>query len=136
MGSLLTAIPALAVLVANLEALTRSSRLRSVIKANVELLDSLPDDYPSRTTLAAHIEALVDTLVQRQCRQFQLVTTIGGSFGVTVTLAGLALLPVIFAGLELIGVLDTEPQTRQNLWLVLAFYAGLGIYCGRFAFRA
>lgn len=66
MGNLLqTVIPAaVTFLVGYQGALTRTSRLRKSIRADMDLLDALPDGHPSRATLTTHVEELVDTLVR------------------------------------------------------------------------
>lgn len=67
MSSLLqTVIPAvLGFIVAYQGGLTRTSRLNSTIRSNVDLLDKLPADSPRRAVLAVHNDELVDTLIRR-----------------------------------------------------------------------
>jgi hypothetical protein len=138
MGSLLqTVIPAaLAFLVAYQGGVTRTSRLRSIIRANVELLGSLPADHPSRTTLTAHIEELVDTLVRRERRRFEPITPAGSSFGACVTITMVALLGIILMAAEATGVYVPEPPTRGDRWWGMAFYAVLAVCFAGFALKA
>jgi hypothetical protein len=132
-----TVIPAaLAFLVAYQGGLTRTSRLRSTIRANVELLDKLPAGHPSREALTAHIEELVNTLIRRQRRRFEPITRAGMSFGANVTGAMVALLGVVVMVLEATGVREPEPLTRQDMQWALAFYAGLAVCFAVFAFKA
>jgi hypothetical protein len=93
-----TVIPVMVTaLVAGRVAITRTGRLRSTIRANVELLGTLPADHPSREDLATHIEELVDTLVVREQRQFDPMTWIGAwiifwTLSTTIGLLGTALM--------------------------------------------
>jgi hypothetical protein len=70
-GLLQTVIPAvLAALVGSRVTVTLIGRLRRTIQVNIELLDKLPADHPSREDLYEHVEELVDTLVWREQSQF------------------------------------------------------------------
>jgi hypothetical protein len=136
-----TVIPAvLAFVVAYQGGLTRTSRLRSIIRANVQLLDSLPADHPSRATLTAHIEELVGTLVRRQRRRFEPITPAGASFGANVVGTLLMLLVVFAWALQMAGVWvpdpDPEPTARADQWIAMAFYVFLALCFAGFAFKA
>jgi hypothetical protein len=73
-----TVIPAaVTFLVGYQGALTRTSRLRKSIRAEMEMLDALPDGHPSRATLTTHVEELIDTLVRREARQFEPIIPVG-----------------------------------------------------------
>ena len=76
--TIITAV--LGVLAAYRGALTRTSRLRGIIRADLELLNALPADHPSRATLTAHVGQLVDALTHREIRQFQPSTPPGIAF--------------------------------------------------------
>jgi hypothetical protein len=114
---------------------TRSSRLRNIIREHVELLDKLPADHPSRETITAHIELLVNTLVQRERHQFQ-PTTARVSVGVTATLAGLFLLGSAVVAAEAVGWYTPEPQTPGDIWTDLVVFLVIGIGCAWYALRA
>jgi hypothetical protein len=61
-----TVIPAAATFLVGYQgALTRTSRLRKSIRADMDLLGALPDGHPNRATLTTHVEELIDTLVRR-----------------------------------------------------------------------
>jgi hypothetical protein len=133
-----TVIPAaLAFVVAYQGGLTRTSRLRSIISANVELLGKLPADDPSRATLAAHTGELVETLVRRQRRKFEPMTRAGASFGANVALTLVTLLLVFAWGLQMAEVWkpDPEPTPRGDQWIAMAFYVFLAVCFAGFAFR-
>jgi Na+/H+ antiporter NhaD/arsenite permease-like protein len=138
MSSLLQTLipPTLAALIAYPAILSRTSRLRSIIRADLDLLDSLPADHPSRATLTTHIEELVDTLVRREQRRFQPITPAGTRFGANVAITLIALLAVILMAVEVAGVYRPEPVDREALWWGLGFYALLGVCCASFAVRA
>jgi hypothetical protein len=138
MGSLLqTVIPAaLAFIVAYQGGLTRTSRLSSIIRANIDLLDKLPADHPSRATLEAHNGELVEMLVLRQRRRFEPFTRAGVSFGANVTLAGLMVTVVCGMALQAAGVWHSDPLTRGELWGGTGFYGALALCFAGFAFRA
>jgi hypothetical protein len=101
-------IPALlTALVAGRVVVTRTGRLRRTIQANVELLDALPADHPSREDLASHIEDLVDTLVVREQGQFDPMTWIAAWIGLWATIAAFGLF-----GAALM-VMDPLPRTAR-----------------------
>jgi hypothetical protein len=93
-----TVIPAvLTALIASRVAITRTGRLRSTIQANVELLDKLPANHPSREDLNEHVEELVDTLIRREYQQFEPVTEIAAviyfyAIQIAMGLAGITLM--------------------------------------------
>jgi hypothetical protein len=118
--------------------LTRTSRLRSIIRANVELLGSLPDDHPSREALSAHIEDLVGTLVRRQRRRFEPITRAGVSFGANVAFALVTLLLVAAVVSQMVGLWrpSREPLSRGDLWVNLVLYGALTVCFAGFAVRA
>jgi hypothetical protein len=111
-----TVIPAvLAALVAYQGGLTRTTRLRGMIRANVDLLGTLPADHPSRATLEAHIGELVDVLVRRQRRRFEPFTRAGVSFGANATAALFLLGGMGGLALEEIGVLPASSEPKSPL---------------------
>jgi hypothetical protein len=140
MGSLLeTAIPAALGFVAAYQGgLTRTSRLHSMIRANLELVDKLPAEHPSRGTLTAHVKEQVDTLVRRQRRQFEPFTRAGVSFGVNVGFTVVTLLGILVATLELTGTWhpDPEPRSQGDKLFILGFYAALTVCFAGLAFKA
>jgi hypothetical protein len=137
---LATVIPAvLTFLVGYQGGLTRTSRLRSMIGANLDLLDRLPAEHPNRVTLEAHNGKLIAMLIRRQWRQFEPFTRAGVSFGANATLT------VLMAGvttgmvLQAIGVWRAgggDPMTRGESWGAAAFYGVVGLCFAWFAFRA
>jgi hypothetical protein len=118
--------------------LTRTTRLRSMIRASVELLGTLPADHPSRATLEAHIGELVDVLVRRQRRRFEPFTRAGVSFGVNLTGAVVLLGGMGGLALEEIGVVHStsEPKSPREMWAFIGFYTAVGLCLAFFAFRA
>jgi hypothetical protein len=134
-----TVIPAaLAALVAYQGGLTRTTRLRAMIRANVDLLGTLPADHPNRATLEAHIGELVDVLVRRQRRRFEPFTRAGVSFGANATAALMLLGAMGGLTLEQIGVLHaaSEPMPPEDQWRFIGFYTAVGLCLAFFAFRA
>jgi hypothetical protein len=109
-----------------------------MIRANVDLLGTLPADHPSRATLEAHIGELVDILVRRQRRRFEPFTRAGVSFGANLTAALFLLGGVGGLALEEIGVLHatSEPMPPQEKWTFIGFYAAVGLCLAFFVFRA
>jgi hypothetical protein len=130
--------PALAALVAHQGGLTRTTRLRSMIRANVDLLGTLPADHPNRATLEAHIGELVDVLVRRQRRRFEPFTRAGVSFGANATAALMLLGATSSLALEEIGILHaaSEPRPPREKWTFIGFYTAVGLCLAFFAFRA
>jgi hypothetical protein len=136
---LATVIPAaLTFLVGYQGGLTRTSRLRSMIGANLDLLDRFPADHPNRATLEAHNGKLVDMLVRRQWRQFEPFTRAGVAFGANATLAILMVGVVAGMILQATGVwhASDEPMTRGESWAGAGFYGAVGLCFAWFAFRA
>lgn len=134
-----TVLPAvLAALVAYQGGLTRTTRLRSMIRANVDLLGTLPADHPSRATLEAHIGELVDVLVRRQRRRFEPFTRAGVWFGVNLTAAVILLGGMGGLALEATGVwhVDPEPSPPREKWTFIGFYTAIGLCLAFFAFWA
>jgi hypothetical protein len=83
-----TVIPiVLAALLAGQIVITRIGRLRRSIRADLELLNALPADHPSRATITAHSEKLVDKLIQRERRQFEPTTPARVPFSATQAIA-------------------------------------------------
>jgi hypothetical protein len=114
-----TVIPAvLTALIAGRVAITLTGRLRSTIQANVELLDKLPADHPSREDLYEHVEELVDTLVWREQCQFDPTTWIRAWIGFWVMSAAIGL---VGANLMATG-LAMDPLPRP------AWAVGLGAF--------
>jgi hypothetical protein len=73
-----TVIPAaVTFLVGYQGALTRTSRLGKSVRADMDMLDAFPDGHPSRATLTAHVEELIEccTAVRRA------VAGLSGRFG-------------------------------------------------------
>jgi hypothetical protein len=134
MGELLqTAIPAAAgLLVAYQGAISHTGRLRRVIRANVELLQQLPDDHPSRPALTAHIDRLVSALVQRERRRFGVepITPAGISFGISCAAIVISLFGLVYGTLEATGWYrrDPTPIPPRDAWIVVAFYALLVVW--------
>jgi hypothetical protein len=136
MGGLVqAAIPVVLALVAYHGGVTRSSRLRKIIREHVELLDKLPADHPSRETITTHIELLVNTLAQRERHQFQ-PTTAGVSVGATAALAVLFLLGSAVVAAEAVGWYTPEPETPGDIWMDLAVFLVIGIGCAWYALWA
>jgi hypothetical protein len=108
---------ALTALVAGRVAITRTGRLRRTIRANVELLGTLPADHPSREALAAHIEELVDTLVLREQRQFEPMTWIVAWIGLWTLNA--------MVGLVGTTLMVMDPLTGPARAAGLGFYAAM-----------
>jgi hypothetical protein len=139
MGNLLpTVIPAvLAFVVAYQGGLTRTSRLRSIIRANLELLDKLPGDHPSRAKLATHIEELADLLVLRQHRRYK-PTTLGPWFGVNVTLLVIMAMAIVGSLLGVSGVWESasEPSTPEELWQTAIMALIFAVFFAGFAVRS
>jgi hypothetical protein len=132
-----TVIPAAATFLVGYQgALTRTSRLRKSIRADMDMLDALPEGHPSRATLTTHVEELIDTLVRREARQFEPIIPVGTSFGVHTALTVVMALAVLILGLEVIGLYHPDPPNPQYGWPVLAFYAGLMLIFAGLAFRA
>jgi hypothetical protein len=127
---------AVALLAAYRGALTRTSRLRGLIRADLELLDALPADHPSRPTLTTHVEELVDTLVRREARQFEPILPAGMSFGVHSALAVVMALALLLLGVEAIGLYHPDPPSTEYGWPILTFYGSLMVVFAGFAFRA
>jgi hypothetical protein len=107
----MTVIP---IMVAGRVAITRTGRLRKVIRENIDLLGTLPDDHPSRATVETHIEELVDRLIRREQRLFEPITPPGTSFGVNVALAGVMVLGVCAMMLAATGVWDPVATARRR----------------------
>jgi hypothetical protein len=130
--------PLLAALVAYQGGLTRTTRLRSMIRASVDLVGTLPADHPSRAKLEAHIGELVDVLIRRQRRRFEPFTRAGVSFGANLTAALLVLGMTGSLALEEIGVLHiaSEPPPPRERWTFIGFYTAVALCLAFFAFRA
>jgi hypothetical protein len=132
-----TVIPAaVTFLVGYQGALTRTSRLRKSIRADMDMLDALPEGHPSRAALTAHVEELIDTLVRREARQFEPLIPAGTSFGVHAALTVVMVLAVLILGLEETGLYRPDRPNPDYGWPVLAFYAGLMLIFAGLAFRA
>jgi hypothetical protein len=112
-----TVIPAtLALLIAYRGTISRTGRLRSTIRANIELLATLPDDHPSRDALTAHVGELVDTLVRREQLQFQPLGS-ARSFRNIVTIAAVVLMLLISAVLQVPGLYQSDlPDPNTLRW--------------------
>jgi Flp pilus assembly protein TadB len=134
-GFLQAAITVVPALLAYQGGVTRSSRLRNIIREHVELLDKLPSDHPSRETITAHVELLVNMLVQRERDQFQ-PTSAGASVVVTTTLAVIFLVGSTVAAVEAVGWYTPEPQTPEDIWMDLAVFLAIGIGCAWYALWA
>jgi hypothetical protein len=105
-----TVIPAaVTFLVGYQGALTRTSRLRKSIRADMDMLDALPEGHPSRAALTAPVEELNDTLVRREARQFEPLIPAGTSFGVHAALTVVMVLAVLILGLEVTGLYYPDP---------------------------
>jgi len=139
MGNLLQAVipAALTFVVAYQGGLTRTSRLRSIIRANLELVDKLPADNPSRAKLTAHIEELADLLILRQHRRFKPIT-LGPWFGVNVTLLGIMAMAICGSLLGAIGAWEaaSEPTTREELWQSATMEVFFAVFFAGFAVRS
>jgi hypothetical protein len=131
-----TVIPAaLAFLAGNLGILSRTGRLRSTIRANLDLLDKLPADRPSRATLEAHNGELIDLLVRRQRRRVEPFTRAGMSFG-AYTAFTVVMLLAFLAALQIAGVWHPAPDPKPMDWSVLITYAILAAIFAAFALKA
>jgi hypothetical protein len=114
-----TVIPAaLTLLVAYRGTISRTGRLRSIIRANVELLATLPDDHPSRDALTAHVRELVDTLVRREQLQFQPLGSARSSFrNITIAAVVLMLMLLISEVLQVPGLYQSDlPDPNTLRW--------------------
>jgi hypothetical protein len=132
-----TVIPAAATFLVGYQgALTRTSRLRKSIRADMDMLDALPDGHPSQATLTTHVKQLIDTLVRREARQFEPIMQVGTSFGVHVALTVVMALAVLILGLEVTKLYRPDPPNPQYGWPMLAFYAGLMFVFAGLTFRA
>jgi hypothetical protein len=130
--------PLLAALVAYQGGLTRTTRLRSMIRASADLVGTLPANHPSRAKLEAHIGELVDVLIRRQRRRFEPFTRAGVSFGANLTAALWLLGMTSSLALEEIGVLHmpSGPPPPRERWTFIGFYTAVGLCLTFFAFRA
>jgi hypothetical protein len=138
-GLLQTVIPAAATFLVGYQgALTRTSRLRKNVRADLELLRDLPDDHPGRATLSAHIEKRIDTLVRREAGQYEPIIPVGTSFGVHTALTVMMAVAVLILGLEAVGLYHPAPDPAAHGFTgpVLGFYAALMLVFAGFAFRA
>ena len=136
-GLLQTVVPVvLTALVAGQVAITRSGQLHSIIRKDLELIDKLPAGHPSRAMLETHLGELVDMLVRRQRRRFEPITRAGGWFGVNTTLAVLMVALVCGEVLQLTGVWEPEPLTRQDDQRNLTYYAVAAVCFVGFAVKA
>jgi hypothetical protein len=132
-----TVIPAaVTFLVGYRGALTRTSRLRKSIRADMDMLDALPEGHPSRATLTTQVEELIDTVVRREARQFEPLIPVGTSFGVHAALTEVMVLAVFILGLEVTGLYHPDRPNPDYGWPVLAFYAGPMFVFAGLAFRA
>jgi hypothetical protein len=115
---------ALALLVAYRGAISSTSRLISAIRVNVELLDKLPADDPTRAKLEARNGELVNVLTWRQRQQFHpLALRTGPRFRLVVPLT--VVMVLLWVALMLAwfaGGYRPESLTPETLWLALAFY--------------
>jgi hypothetical protein len=127
---------AVALLAAYRGALTRSSRLRGLIRADLELRDAFPEDSPTREKLTGHAEKLAGALMRREARQFEPIVPAGVSLGVHAAVTGILALAVTFSVLEVTGLHHAEPMTREEWGPALATYGGLMLLFAWFAFRA
>jgi hypothetical protein len=111
--------------------ITRTGRLRRSIRADLELLNALPADHPSRVAVTAHSEKLVDKLIQRERRQFEPTAPARVPFSAT---EGIAMM--MLTGVYAVVAHATGMNVRILEWLArhdpgeLAFYAAVGILCG------
>ena len=131
--------PILAALIAYQGGLTRTTRLRSMIRASVDLVGTLPADHPSRAKLEAHIGELVDVLIRRQRRRFEPFTRAGVWFGVNLTAALFLLGGMSGLALEEIGgrpAASEPPPPPRERWAFIGFYTAVGLCLAFFAFRA
>lgn len=117
-------------------ALTRSSRLRGLIRADLELRESFPEDSPTREALTAHAEKLAGALMRRESRQFKPILPGGMSFGVHSALTGVMAFAVLFVVLEATGLYHSDPAETEWGWPILAFYGSLMLMFAGFAARA
>jgi hypothetical protein len=132
--TLITAV--VAFLAAYRGALTRTSRLRGSIRTDLELLDALPPNHPSRSALMHHTRQLVDTLVQREARQFEPIIPAGASFGACLAFVVMTALATALLGLEAAGLYHPDPRPPQYTWAVMGFYASVMLFFSSLAFRA
>jgi hypothetical protein len=127
---------AVALLAAYRGALTRTSRLRGLIRADLELRDAFPEDSPTREKLATHADNLAGALMRREARQFEPIIPTGTSFGVHVALTVVMALAVLLLGAEATGLYHPDPADREYGWPILTFYGALMVVFAGFAFRA
>ena len=115
--------------------LTRTGRLRSSIRADMELLQALPADHPSRAALEAHIGELVDTLVRRERGRYRPLT-VGLSFGVYVSITVFLLLGVTVMALEGTGHYHSTPLTQHEQRRDALVYGIIAIVFAALGYRA
>jgi hypothetical protein len=127
----------LAGLLAGQIVITRTGRLRRSIRADVQLLNSLPADHPSRAMVTAHSEKLVDKLIQRERRQFEPIAAARVSFSATQSIAAMMLIGVYAVVTHATGVdvweYGLKWLDRQDPWEGMAYYAAVGIICASFS---
>jgi hypothetical protein len=133
-----TVIPiVLAGLLAGQIVITRTGRLRRSIRADLELLNALPADHPSRAMVAAHSEKLVDKLIQRERRQFEPTTPARVPFSATQSIAVMMLTGVYATVTHATGVDVLEYGwkwlVRQGSMRGMAYYAAVVIICASFS---
>jgi hypothetical protein len=118
------AIPVvLTALLAGQVAITRTGRLRKVIRANVELLDKLPADHPNRARLEAENGELVDLLTWRLHQQFHPLSS-PWTFRLAPVLLAVAALG--WAALLAAGLTGAfQPESPTALWSVVIIGAVL-----------
>jgi hypothetical protein len=127
---------AVALLAAYRGALTGTSRLRGLIRADLELRDAFPEDSPTREQLTAHAEKLAGVLMRREARQFEPIIPAGTSFGVHSALTVVMALALLLLGVEAVGLYHPDPPDTDYGWPILAFYGSLMVVFAGCAARA
>jgi hypothetical protein len=115
---------ALGAILAGQVALTRTSRLRRTIAANLDLLDRLPAEHPNRAILEAHNGELLTVLARRQRSRFGPFIHAGASFGAVAVTAFYALVLAGFAALMATGTIPSNPDpdpTPADQWSAMWF---------------
>ena len=127
---------AVPVLLASQGVLTRTSRLRKSIRADLDMLDALPADHPSRATITTHVQGQIDKLVRREARKFTDAGPLGAGFGIAATIAVFLLLTATWGAATTSGLYIPEPSSPGEDWTTIAWSAGIAVLCAGLAVRA
>jgi hypothetical protein len=115
---------------------TLTSQLRKSIRADLDILDALPADHPSRATITTHVQGQIDTLVHRETRKFTHAGPLGAGFGIAATIAVILLLTATWGAATTAGLYVPEPSSPGEDWTTIAWSAGIAVLCASLAVRA